>query len=103
LEMASTHQPDILLLDVAMPMTSGCQVAEQLSRENRFRNPLLIAITGWTDQAHRLRCEEAGFHIFLTKPVEPATIEVLLALEQGRLDESTAVTHTPAKCDRCGR
>jgi CheY-like chemotaxis protein len=90
LEMASAYQVDVLLLDIAMPTMDGCQVARQLRRQARFEDTLLIAITGWADQAHRLLAAEAGFDLYLIKPVEPSTMEVLLVLEQDRLAHSSA-------------
>jgi CheY-like chemotaxis protein len=88
LEMASAYQTDVLLLDVTMPMRHGYEVARQLRREARFKDTLLIAITGWADQAHRRLGEEAGFDLYLAKPVEPSTLEVLLVLEHDRLAHS---------------
>lgn len=98
LAMACACQADVLLLDIAMPTMDGCQVARQLRRQARFEDALLVAITGWTDQAHRLLGEEAGFDLYLIKPVEPSTLEVLLVLEQDRLAHlSAAFLATPRR------
>jgi CheY-like chemotaxis protein len=91
LEMASTCQADVLLLDIAMPNMDGCQVARRLRRQARFKGTLLIALTGWADDAHRRLAEKAGFDLYLIKPVAPSTLEVLLALEQDRLAHPPAV------------
>jgi two-component system, sensor histidine kinase len=85
LEMASAFQPDVLLLDVAMPKPDGCYLAQQLRREAPFQSILLVAITGYGDEAHRLLGEEAGFDHYLVKPVDPSTVERLLLRERRRL------------------
>jgi CheY-like chemotaxis protein len=90
LAMAAACEADVLLLDITMPRMDGCQVAREFRRQARFEHTLLIAITGWADQAHRLVGEEAGFDLYLVKPVAPSTLEVLLALEQDRLAHSSA-------------
>ncbi len=99
LEMASAYQPDVLLLDIAMPKLDGCQVARQLRRQRRFENTLLIATSGWADEAHRLLGEEAGFDLYLIKPIEPSTIEVLLLLERDRLARSSPTPLATARRD----
>jgi CheY-like chemotaxis protein len=88
LEMAAAYRPDVLLLDISMPRMDGCQLAKRLRRLTCFTDTVLIAITGWADEAHRLLAKEAGFDHFLPKPVEPSILEELLLLQQDRLAES---------------
>jgi len=63
----------------------GCQVAKQLRRQTRFKDTLLIAVTGWTDSAHHLLCDDAGFDHYLIKPVNLSNLENLLLREQEQL------------------
>jgi CheY-like chemotaxis protein len=81
--------PDVVLLDLAMPEMDGCQMARQLRQQSRFTHTLLIAVTGWTDQAHRLLCDEAGFDHYLLKPIEVADLENLLRRARRRLTRGT--------------
>jgi CheY-like chemotaxis protein len=85
LEMAVILKPHVVLLDLSMPKMDGCQMARRLRRQAAFADSLLIAITGWTDQAHRLLCAEAGFDHYLIKPIEPARLKSLLLRERRRL------------------
>jgi DNA-binding response OmpR family regulator len=87
LEAAAAYRPDVLLLDVAMPTMDGNHVARQLRRQTRFKETLLIAVTGYGDQAHCLASEGAGFDHYLVKPVDLSTLEKLLLREQGRRAE----------------
>jgi CheY-like chemotaxis protein len=89
LGMMGNRQPDIVLVDLAMPKMDGCQMARQLRRHMRFNHTLLIAITGYADPAHRLLCDEAGFDHCLIKPIECADLENLLLRERRRLAWST--------------
>jgi CheY-like chemotaxis protein len=87
LEMMVALKPHVVLLDLSMPRIDGCQVARQLRQRTAFANTLLIAITGWTDQPHRLLCNEAGFDHYLIKPIDFDDLQVLLR-ERRRLARS---------------
>jgi CheY-like chemotaxis protein len=85
LGMMGSRQPDVALVDLAMPNMDGLQVARRLRQQMRFNHTLLIAITGWADQDHRLLCDEAGFDHCLIKPIELADLQNLLLGERNRL------------------
>jgi CheY-like chemotaxis protein len=84
-DLADARQPDVLLLDVAMPKLDGCKLARQLRRRPDFKDRLLVAISGFADDAHRQGCKEAGFNFTFVKPVEPTILEMLLRIERIRL------------------
>jgi CheY-like chemotaxis protein len=89
LETAFAYEPDILISDIAMPEMDGFWLARQLRSQIRFKNTLLIALSGYVDEANRRRAKKAGFHIYLRKPVDPSILETLLWLERGRLQRSS--------------
>jgi CheY-like chemotaxis protein len=93
LAVAGANPVDVMLIDIAMPEMGGYSVARQLRRQPRYKDILLIAITGWGDEAHRLLGKEAGFDLYLTKPVDPSVLELLLALEWARLADSPVAIH----------
>jgi DNA-binding response OmpR family regulator len=86
--MMDALKPDVVLLDLSMPKTDGCQMARRLRQQTAFADTLLIAITGWADEAYRLLCAEAGFDHFLIKPIKLAELESLLLRERRRLARS---------------
>jgi CheY-like chemotaxis protein len=75
---AEDLRPDAVLLDLGMPGLSGYEVARRLRLHDWGRSMLLIAVTGWGQQADRLRSEAAGFDHHVVKPVEPEQLEALL-------------------------
>lgn len=94
LEMTSRYRPDILFLEIALTKMNGYQLAGHLRRQTRFKDALLIALTGYADKAHRRLGEEAGFDLYLSKPADPLILEILLGLEQARLARSLGETET---------
>jgi CheY-like chemotaxis protein len=77
-ETAASFQPDIVLLDIAMPKLSGYEAARKIRQQPWGKKTILIALTGWGQQQDRRRTREAGFDVHLTKPVNYQAIAKLL-------------------------
>ena len=78
--MAEKHPPDVILLDLAMPRMTGYSVAQALRQRPETKDALIIAVTGYGQDADRQKCIEAGFDLHLLKPLQT---EKLLALFRG--------------------
>ncbi|HZP13855.1 MAG TPA: PAS domain S-box protein [Nevskiaceae bacterium] len=72
--LASEFQPDVVLLDIGLPGMSGYEVAALLRAEPRFKDTVLVAVTGYGREADRDRAQQSGFNHHFTKPVDPAAI-----------------------------
>jgi CheY-like chemotaxis protein len=75
---ASTFRPDAVLLDIGLPGMSGYEVAERIRAEAWSRAAVLVAVTGWGQEADKRRSREAGIDHHLTKPVDLARLDELL-------------------------
>jgi len=72
-----THQPHVAILDIAMPIIDGYEMAEQIRASQDF--PLkLIAISGLGGACDKTDSLAAGFDAHLTKPANWAKLEALL-------------------------
>jgi two-component system CheB/CheR fusion protein len=71
--------PDLMFLDIGMPVMNGYDVAQRLRQRPGREHLLLVAMTGWGQEEDRRRSREAGFDHHLVKPVEPAALHQLLA------------------------
>jgi CheY-like chemotaxis protein len=58
---------------------SGYEVARSLKADPELRSGVLVALTGWGSEEDKRKCLDAGFDMHLTKPVEPAAVEQVLA------------------------
>lgn len=81
LELAERVRPGVVLLDIGMPGLSGYEVAQRIRCEPWGGAIRLIAMTGWGQEEDKLAARDAGFDHHLTKPVDPANLESLLAQE----------------------
>jgi len=79
LALAERVRPDVIVLDLGMPRMDGCEVARRIRAMPWGRTPLLVALTGWGQEADRQRTRDAGFDAHLVKPAEPALLERMLA------------------------
>ncbi|HEX7026091.1 MAG TPA: CheR family methyltransferase, partial [Gammaproteobacteria bacterium] len=66
LEAVSSFQPDVVLLDIGLPVMDGYKVARRLREENPDKSIFLVALTGYGKETDRLR--ESGFDRHLIKP-----------------------------------
>jgi signal transduction histidine kinase len=78
-EVARTFQPQVVLLDIGMPGLNGYEAAERIRALPEGERILLIALTGWGQDADRQKAAEAGFDYHLTKPADPELVERILA------------------------
>jgi CheY-like chemotaxis protein len=85
--------PDVILLDIGLPMMDGYQVARRLRDIAETRASYLIALTGYGQPADRERARAAGFDHHLTKPADP---DALLALVDAWV-ESAGSQRAPAR------
>lgn len=76
--LATSQQPDVILLDIGLPELDGYEVARLLRADPNLPQPRLIALTGWGTEGDRRRAREAGFDHHLVKPVDLATLVPLL-------------------------
>jgi PAS domain S-box-containing protein len=76
---AHTLRPDVVLLDVGLPLRNGYEAAKLIRSEPWGRKMVLIALTGWGQEQDRKRSREAGFDHHLVKPVDPKTLMALVS------------------------
>ena len=83
LEAVVRLRPDAVLLDIGLPRMDGYEVARAIRSEFEDDEcPFLIAITGYSHPDDRRRGEEAGFHRYLVKPIDPE--ELLRVVAESR-------------------
>jgi CheY-like chemotaxis protein len=87
IEMAVQEQPQLVLMDMGLPVVNGWQATRELKRMEATRHIPVIALTAYASPEDREACLRAGCDDFETKPVEfqrlKAKISALLQLQGG--------------------
>jgi PAS domain S-box-containing protein len=78
LEAAEQFRPEVMLLDLGLPKVNGFDAARRIREQPWGQGMVLIALTGWGQEADRRRSKEAGFDAHQVKPVDPAALVKLL-------------------------
>ena len=78
-EKAASFRPDVILLDIGLPLMSGYDVCRKIRSEPWGEDIVVLAHTGWGHEDDRRRTTEAGFDGHLLKPVDFAVLMKLIA------------------------
>jgi two-component system cell cycle response regulator DivK len=73
IEIAQTLRPDIILLDIQLPMMDGYAVARVLRGMELLRQTPIIAVTSYAMVGDRERALAAGCNGYIEKPIDPLT------------------------------
>lgn len=68
IEKALSWNPDLILMDLQMPLMGGIAATEELRKRN-FRQPI-VALTAHAMKEEKERCLALGFDAYITKPID---------------------------------
>jgi PAS domain S-box-containing protein len=80
--IAEQFRPRVILLDIGMPKLNGYEACKRIREKPWSRDVVIVALTGWGQEADRRRSREAGFDHHLVKPVELDALEAVLSAQR---------------------
>jgi CheY-like chemotaxis protein len=100
-ERIRRDRPDIVLLDVMMPIRDGWMVAEELAADPAVSDIPIVFVTARAEQRDRERAHSLGAVGYLTKPLDPIGLstvveQILDRIERGEREQlRTELLDTP--------
>ena len=70
LSLAYSEMPDLILMDISLPVMDGCEVTRRLKADKRTRHIPVIALTAHALVTDRVKAINAGCDDYDTKPIE---------------------------------
>jgi two-component system alkaline phosphatase synthesis response regulator PhoP len=74
IEKAKIFSPDLIILDIMMPLKNGIEVCNHLRSLTGYKNTLIIFLTAMSDDATEVKGLESGADDYLTKPIRPKVL-----------------------------
>ena len=69
-------EPDLVLLDIQLPILDGFAVLSQLRQNPRFANLRVVAVTASVMKEDREKGMRAGFDAYISKPIDIAALRL---------------------------
>lgn len=70
--------PDLVLLDIQMPILDGFGVIQALRREHRFQSLPVFALTAFAMRGDREKALASGFNDYVAKPIDVSAFRELV-------------------------
>jgi two-component system alkaline phosphatase synthesis response regulator PhoP len=74
LEIISEERPQLVFLDVMMPKMNGMEVCQKVKQELALSDVYIVLLTAKGQEIDRLKGQEVGADVYMTKPFNPETI-----------------------------
>jgi two-component system, cell cycle response regulator DivK len=84
LDLIRRREPDLVFLDLYMPVQDGFSVIRELRNEDRFHKLRVVAVTASAMTGDRERAIAAGFDSYITKPIDLCAVEAQVELVASR-------------------
>lgn len=75
-EMSSNCGPDLIILDIIMPVMDGYEACALLKAEPKTKNVPIIMVTAFDDRESKLKGLTAGANDFLAKPIDKSELTI---------------------------
>jgi CheY-like chemotaxis protein len=94
--MIEENHPEILLLDIGMPVLDGFAVMRKIRENPSLATLTVLAITAYAMRGDREKILNAGFDGYLPKPINARDLaNELERLVRKRVNQNTAPNQTP--------
>ena len=69
LDLARSHRPDLILMDIQLPEISGLEVTKWLKEDEELASIPVVAVTAFAMKGDEERIREGGCEAYISKPI----------------------------------
>jgi len=95
LEMARAFQPNLVLLDIMMPVMDGVETCRQLKEIPVLKNSIIVFLTSRSEEYSEVAAFDVGADDFINKPIKPraliSRINALFRRTKGPQEENISI------------
>jgi CheY-like chemotaxis protein len=104
LQMIEQTQPELLLLDIGMPVMDGFAVIRKIRENPRLARLPVVAVTAYAMRGDQERILNSGFDGYLSKPVNPSSLaeELARVLAKGSQAANQGQAHDDQSAKKAG-
>ncbi|MDQ3072921.1 MAG: response regulator transcription factor [Bacteroidota bacterium] len=74
LTIAANEKPDLILLDIMMPVMDGIETCQQLRKNDSLKNSFIVFLTARIEEFSEIAGFTAGADDYITKPIKPGAL-----------------------------
>ena len=95
LKLADQHLPNLIILDLMMPIMDGIEACEHLRMDKKFNNTLIMFLSARGEDYSQVAAFESGADDYVTKPIKPRILnsKVKALLRRFRNDFSQILSY----------
>ncbi|MEL7028054.1 MAG: response regulator [Pseudomonadota bacterium] len=72
LELARAHEPDLILMDIQLPVVSGLEVTKWIKEDEQLNGIPVVAVTAFAMKGDEEKIREGGCEAYIAKPISVA-------------------------------
>jgi two-component system, OmpR family, alkaline phosphatase synthesis response regulator PhoP len=75
LELVDKFKPDLILLDIMMPIINGYDICEKIKKDPKKKNIIIAILSAKGQEKEIIKGLQLGADIYITKPFDPIELE----------------------------
>jgi two-component system, cell cycle response regulator DivK len=93
LQIARLHRPDMILMDIQLPVVSGLEITKKLKADEEVRGIPIIAVTAFAMKGDEEKIRQAGCDGYQTKPISITRFMQAIEQHSGSHVDGITVAH----------
>ncbi len=89
IELAKKNRPNIILLDLMMPIMDGIETCQNIRQQPSLKDTIIVFLTSRSEDYSQVACLEAGGDDFIKKPIRPRVLSAKIKSILRRTERST--------------